>query len=127
MKKFILIIFTLVLFFSCKDSPPSGVIKQDKMKNVLWDVLRADALSNEIVKRDSGKSIAGESAMLTKKVFLIHHITEDEFNKSYSYYSAHPDIMKAMLDSINAQQVRKSIPIAPTLPKGKLPDSIKKS
>jgi CRISPR/Cas system CSM-associated protein Csm2 small subunit len=86
---------------------PSGVISKEKMQEVLWDVLRAEALSQEIIKKDSSKSSAVESAMLTKKIFSIHHITEEEFKKSYSYYSAHPDIMKEILDSITAKQIRK--------------------
>ena len=113
-----LIFFTLILFYSCKDSVPSGIIKQDKMQQVLWDVLRADALSQEIVKKDSTKSAAVESAILTKKVFLIHHVSEEEFKKSYSYYISHPNLMKTMMDSVNAQQVRK--PVMVPLSKNKI-------
>ena len=104
----ILIIFISVLFLACKESIPFGIIKPAKMQQVLWDVLRADALSHEIVKSDPSKSLADENVKLTKKVFLIHNITEEQFQKSYSYYTQHPDKMKTMLDSLNLQQVRKS-------------------
>lgn len=101
----ILVIFVILFLFACKDSP-YGIIDKIEMKNILWDVLRADALSQEIVRTDSSKSAARESALLTQKVFSIHHVTEKKFQKSYSYYIAHPDILNAMFDSINAQQSR---------------------
>jgi hypothetical protein len=103
----ILIVSILVLFYSCKESIPSGIIKPREMQQVLWDVLRADALSHEIIKHDSSKSLADENSNLVKKVFLVHNITEVQFQKSYSYYTQHPDKMKTMLDSLNAQQIRK--------------------
>ena len=104
----ILIIFISTFIFSCQESIPFGIIKPSKMQEVLWDVLRADALSHEIVKSDPSKSLSDENIRLTKKVFLIHNISEEEFQKSYSYYTQHPDKMKNMLDSLNAQQIRKS-------------------
>jgi hypothetical protein len=107
MIKNILIICFLLFFYSCKESIPSGVIKPAKMQEVLWDVLRAEALSQEIVKMDSSKSVAAESIRLTKKVFLLHNITQQQFEKSYSYYTAHPDIMRTIFDSLNNQQSRK--------------------
>ena len=102
----ILIIFISVLYCSCKESTPSGIIKPKEMQVILWDVLRADALSQQIVKKDSSVSLADENVRLTKKVFLIHNITQEQFEKSYSYYAQHPDIMKTMLDSLNDQQTR---------------------
>ena len=100
----ILTISILVLFYSCKESIPSGIISQKKMQEILWDVLRADALSKQLVKSDSANSLAKENITLTKKVFLIHNITAEQFEKSYSYYTQHPDMMRNMLDSLNTQK-----------------------
>ena len=108
MIRWILIVSMIVFFISCKQSIPSGVIKPGKMQNVLWDVLRADALSHELVKHDSSKSLENENSKLIQKVFTIHNITEQQFQKSFSYYTQHPDVMKTMLDTLNAQQLRKS-------------------
>ena len=115
----ILIISLSILFHSCKESIPSGIIKPAKMQQILWDIIRADILSQQIVNGDStrSKSLADEKTKLTKNVFLIHNITEDEYKKSYSYYTQHPDKLKIMLDSLNAQQVRKSIDSTPPLKK----------
>lgn len=116
----VILIFCTLLLFSCKDSVPFGVIKQDKMQQILWDVLRADALSQEIVKKDSTKSTPVESSILTKKVFLIHHISEEEFKKSYSYYLGRPDLMKTIMDSINAQKLRNPVVAFPVSKKDTL-------
>lgn len=121
----VLIFFSLSLFYSCKDSLPSGIIEHNKMQVILWDIFRADALSSEIVKKDSSKSIGVETAMLNKKVFLTHQITEDEFQKSYSYYTNHPELMRTILDSISAQQLRKSSDSSILLRKKFFKDSLK--
>ena len=102
----ILIIATSVLFYSCKETVPSGIIKQNKMQEVLWDMLRADALSHQIANSDSTKLADDERAKLKRQVFKIHNITEDQFDKSYSYYVQHPEIMRNMLDSLNSQKIR---------------------
>jgi len=120
----IVIISISVFFYSCKESTPSGIIKPKKMQEVLWDVLRADALSQQLVKSDSAKSLPDESVKLTKKVFLIHNISEEQFEKSYTYYTNHPDIMRTMLDSINAQQTRKSNLEIPLTKKRMLKDTV---
>jgi len=120
----IVIISISVFFYSCKESTPSGIIKPKKMQEILWDVLKADALSQQLVKSDSAKSLADESVKLTKKVFLIHNISEEQFEKSYTYYTNHPDIMRTMLDSINAQQTRKSNLEIPLTKKRMLKDTV---
>lgn len=106
MKQCILIFSIWFLLNSCKNSAPSGIIKQEKMQEILWDVFRADALSHQIISSDSSKSLPDETVKLTDKVFSIHNITREQFEKSYSYYTQHPEIMRTMLDSLSAQQTR---------------------
>ncbi len=100
------ILIISVLFYSCKEAIPTDVIKQKKMQEILWDVLRADALSQQLVKNDSTKLLANENVRLIKRVFVIHNINQEQFDKSYSYYTKHPDIMRSILDSIATQKVR---------------------
>lgn len=102
-----LIISMLVLLYSCKESTPTGIIGPKKMQDILWDISRADALSQQFIKNDSSKSLIEEKNKLSNKIFLIHNITEEQFNKSYSYYVQHPDMMQTILDSLNSQQSRK--------------------
>ena len=100
-------VFCLFIFLSCKNnSAPSGIIKPNKMQEILWDIYRADAFSRQLVSVDSTRSRVDENARLTDTVFLIHKITRQQFEKSYSYYTEHPDLLRTMLDSINVQKER---------------------
>jgi hypothetical protein len=78
------------------------------MQEILWDITKADALARQIVKSDSAKMLANESLRLIKEVLLIHKVDEKQFEKSYAYYTHHPDIMRIMFDSISLQQTRKN-------------------
>ncbi|MDQ6756475.1 MAG: DUF4296 domain-containing protein [Bacteroidota bacterium] len=78
------------------------------MQEILLDITKADALAQQLVKHDSSKSIDTEFAKLKTHVLLIHHTTQEQFEKSYSYYTHHPDILKVMFDSLSAQQTRKA-------------------
>lgn len=105
---FFLIVFSL--FVSCvgKNEVPSEIIQQDKMQKVLWDVLRAQALSTEISRKDSTVNEIAETKILTQKVFEINSVTPAAFNRSYTWYTSHPDVMLIIFDSLNAQNQRES-------------------
>lgn len=101
----ILIVFS---FLSCtdKDDIPNGIMKQSKMQPVLWDYLKADAYISYYFKKDSSKNIFIESAALQEKIFVKHHITRNEFYKSYDYYVKHTGLMKSLIDSVLVIQNR---------------------
>ena len=108
--KNIFFLIVLSLFISClgKNKVPSEIIKQDEMKKILWDVIRAQALSTAIARRDSTVNEVAETKVLTQKVFEIHKITSTAFNQSYTWYTNHPDMMRTIFDSLNAQNQRES-------------------
>jgi len=95
------------------------------MQEILWDVFRADALAQQSVKNDSTKIVAEENSMLTLKVFSIHGITKEQFDKSYAYYSQHPDVMRTVLDSLSAQKTRVDTLALPAKFKRLLKDTVK--
>jgi hypothetical protein len=105
---FFLIVFSL--FISClgKNKVPSEIIQPGKMQKILWDVIRAQALSTEIARKDSTVNEIAETKALTQKVFEIYKITSAGFNQSYIWYTNHPDIMRVVFDSLNAQNQRES-------------------
>ncbi len=100
----------LVLFFSCnkKNKIPDGILKPAKMQLVLWDVLKANALAEEIAKKDSTTKIQKESVRLQSQVFSIHKISKDDFYKSYNFYAKHTELLLALLDSTIANAMRKN-------------------
>ncbi|MEP6616996.1 MAG: DUF4296 domain-containing protein [Ginsengibacter sp.] len=103
-------IILLIFICSCtnRSSIPDDVIKKPKMEDIMWDMIRADLLAHEIVKRDSTKNLSTETNQLTSKIFAIHHIDNLMFEKSMKFYTSRPDIMSTIFDSLDARRVRKS-------------------
>ncbi len=102
---FLIACFSLI---SCsnKNDIPEGIIQPKKMQGILWDVIRAQELSAEVARKDSTVDELTETKLLSQKVYDIHNITSSDFDKSYSWYTAHPEMMRIIFDSINAQNER---------------------
>jgi hypothetical protein len=72
------------------------------MQWVLWDMIRADEFLNSyVLSRDTSLDKKTEREHLYGKVFGVHKISAEEFEKSFSFYRSHPDFLKNMLDSLN--------------------------
>ena len=120
--------FLLLLFFcfavSCtnKNHIPSDIIPKNEMQQVLWDMIQADQFSKHFILQDSTKkNVSSETMGLYDQVFQIHHITKDEFQKSYQFYISRPDILKILLDSLSAQGNRRMEEVyKPSVPPKKL-------
>lgn len=100
----------LFLFVSCleKNKVPSEIIRPKEMQSILWDVIRAQTLSSQLVRKDSAINQIAETKALTQKVFQIHNIKASDFERSYAWYTNHPDIIKVIFDSISSQNQRES-------------------
>ena len=109
MKNLFFFIICFILF-SCsgKNKVPSGIIQQKEMQNILWDVIRAQALSGEMARRDSSINEIAETQLLTGKVFEIHNITPSAFDLSYAWYTSHPEMMRIIFDSMHSQNQRQN-------------------
>jgi hypothetical protein len=117
----------IALIFFCstigcvnKDSVPSGIIPKTEMQKVLWDMIQADQFSKQFLVKDSAKKrVSFETMKLYDQVFQIHHITKDQFQKSYQFYISRPDILKILFDSLSAQGNRRLQEVyqSPLLPK----------
>lgn len=79
---------------------PDKILSPKEMQAVLWDVLQADAFTSQYQGKDSSKNLPRENAMLQLKIFAMHKTDRKTFYKSYSYYKAHSDLLKNMLDSM---------------------------
>lgn len=127
MKTGLIIIIFSFLVTGCKNKNkiPHQVIPQNKMQEVLWDIMRADQFLNEfILNRDSGLDRAAERVKMYNKVFSIHQLSREQFNKSFKYYKEHPALFKALMDSISKPKIE--IPAEIKYP-AVINDSIKKN
>lgn len=111
MKNTFFFIMCCGVIFSCinNNKIPAEIIPPKEMQEILWDVIRAEALSAEFARKDSTLNEVAETKVLTQKVFEIHKIDSALFDKSYKWYTSHPDVMKIIFDSLNTQNQRENI------------------
>lgn len=101
MKKIGIVLFLAGLLAACGGEVPRGVIPPEKMKLLMWDLLKADELASETVGYSSfGKARDSMCEILYQKVFLIHKTDKETFARSLKFYQGNPDISKKMLDSV---------------------------
>lgn len=100
----------LIFFFltSCsnKDEVPKDILQPEKMKSVLWDMVRVQNLSKEVTINDSLINNSVETKILTERVFQIYKIDSAIFENSYNWYLKHPVLMKRLMDSLFIQKQR---------------------
>jgi hypothetical protein len=109
MKRYQVLLMAFLFLLSCNNSQiPSDVIKPPVMQDIFWDLIRGDILAGEIIKKDSAKNIRSESFAITEKVFQIHHVNRDKFEKSIDFYSKHPELLKPIFDSLSAKQATRN-------------------
>jgi hypothetical protein len=108
MRKVLICFFIPLILSSCysADDIPKNIIKPEKMKVILWDVIRAQTLAQETALKDSNLNVAIETKELSKKVFKIHKTDSIHFVQSYNWYVKHPASLKLIFDSLYAQKQR---------------------
>jgi len=101
-------IIIISCIFSCKnkDDASLGILKFDKMQAVLWDVIQAEALTVQFIKKDSLLNAPLENLKLQQQIFSEHQTNKEEFYKSYQYYSGHIQLMRSLLDSMTTMAER---------------------
>lgn len=94
----------LLQFPGCrgKDDIPSDVLPPQKMRKVMWEIFQADYYAEQFVRRDSSRNAVLESAGMQEQIFRRHGVSRKEYEESYRFYTGHPDLMKALMDSITA-------------------------
>lgn len=102
-------VLVALTFLACSDNKkvPGGILPQDKMVALLWDMTQADQYANLYLVKDSAKiNLKTETLRLYEAVFRLHHTTREEFSKSYRYYLDHPELNQVLYDSVLALGAR---------------------
>lgn len=110
MKLILLQVCILMFALSCSDNKkiPDHILKPEKMEAVLADVMMADALNQERIISDSLLYLPRENVSYFKKIFQLHAVTKEEFEKSIQFYTKRPDLMRPIIDSVSAVVSRKN-------------------
>jgi hypothetical protein len=112
--RFIALIIASALMFACSSSVPRGIIPPDEMKQIVFDLVRADQFIDNFVTKDTTANVKERRITLYEQVFAIHKVSREEFYKSYTYYQQNPDKNKVLFDSLNAYGNRKkAVPVKP--------------
>ncbi len=103
MNRLLLIGGAIFFLAACRrsDSIPANVLSPKKMQEVMWDMMRADQfLADYVINKDTTANKDSESIRLYREVFAIHHVSKNEFKRSFSFYNSHPALLKPIMDSI---------------------------
>ena len=101
--------FLLLMFaFSCtgRNAIPSGILKQDQMEKVLYDVLIAEGYSETFLYKDSSHQKEYWMNEQLDRVLAIHKVSQETFMKSYDFYKNRPDLLKPIMDTMDAKSRR---------------------
>jgi len=85
---------------------PDGVLQKEEMRDVLLDMSMADAYSsnNEDPRIPLPDSVHKyRQKLYYKQILDLHHLTREEFKKSYDWYESRPDRMKEVYDMMMEQ------------------------
>ena len=96
----------ILLLTGCSEppkAPPADIIPEEKFISIMVDVQLTEALKNQqiLAKRNNPDDILAAYHRFLEK----HHVTAEQFLKTYAYYRDHPQDMQAVyekvLDSLN--------------------------
>ncbi len=91
---------------SSNGSKTSGPIPKEKMKLVLFDVLRAQEYATLKYGNDT-IAVNTNLPIMLQQVFDIHKISKDDFYNSFRYYEDHPDENQVLIDSLDSYTKKK--------------------
>ena len=103
MRIVLFILTSCIIFSACgkRNETPKGLLSEEKMQVVLWDMMRADQFLNDyVLNRDTAINKRVESIKLYKQIFEVHKISREDFQQSFQYYLQEPARFKNILDSV---------------------------
>ena len=102
----IVALYTMALSCSSKVDDKEQILNEDKMANVLYDVLLAESFVESYLMKDTTLNKDSLLKVEMDKVLKVYGISSSSFSKSYLYYKAHPLQLETVLDSAHERAVR---------------------
>jgi len=94
-KKKILLLLLVGQSFACtKNTPPEGLLSEDKIVEILVDIHMAEGMASSLpIPFDSSRKIY---PILEEEVFLKHDIADSVFMESFQYYLRDAKVMEGI-------------------------------
>ena len=100
MRKHIFLFFSALIFLgACTDDTPDGILKRDKMTNLMIDMHIVDGSLYNIDAPNADSLYKYGTGRYTE-LFKRHHTDPKQFDKSLKYYSIHPEKFEKMYADI---------------------------
>ncbi|TAF54359.1 MAG: DUF4296 domain-containing protein [Sphingobacteriia bacterium] len=99
----------ILFFFACShDRAKSNekVLPVNTMKQVVWDMLRADEYYLRKTQFDSLHRLDQENFRYYEQVFRAHGVNRKQFYESWKWYQSHPTVFQLLIDSVDALGMR---------------------
>ena len=90
---------SILVFASCKPRKPMGIMSESKLEEVLYDYHLAQALAES----DGGDDLEGRRYKAVQSVFRKHGITEEEFDKTMSWYAVNTNYLLRIYNHLHGR------------------------
>jgi hypothetical protein len=103
------VIFSILIVFvfaacSRKNKIPKGILSQQQLRVIMWDLMRADEYTNSQLYKNDTLDLKTERLSLYEQIFRLHSVTREKFRKSLSFYQTRPDLLKVIADSLRSDE-----------------------
>ena len=108
MRSFFITCLLLVLMVACSDNDkrPKDILTENQMRELMWDMIRTgEYLNGFVTNKDSSISKKPVIEKWLAKVYQLHKVNREVFDKNYAYYQSRPALMKSILDTLAKRQV----------------------
>lgn len=102
MKRFLVFSLVVIGSLSCGDKVAKDILSIKQMQEIQWDLMRADELVEYYHSEDSLYPTRQRREDYYNKIFSLHHTNKDVFTRSLNYYTARPQQLKLIIDSVQA-------------------------
>lgn len=99
-KKTVLVFICLITAVSCNDEKalPEGILPVDKMAEVMVDANLLEASLAQNV--NTGIKVDTTTSKIDFEIFKKHNITQEQFQKSFDYYTEHLDSLDKIYELV---------------------------
>lgn len=108
--KLLSFLITVILLSSCgSEQPevkiPEDVLHKDSMARILVDIFMLDAYLNQKQINSEEKKL--QIAPYYHSVFSKYHVDQQAFDRSFTFYSSHPDLMNDIYKEAQSEVSRR--------------------